>query len=113
MSETPRYIVIYCAYPDEKTSDEASRALVTKKIASCVQRIGPIQSTYMWKGAVNTAQEWLLLIKTKMSAYENVATFIQTTHPYEVPEILAVPVVRGFQPYLSWMDQGISDSPAF
>jgi len=104
--------MIYCAYPDQKTADEASLGLVTQKFAACVQRVGPIQSTYMWEGAVNTGEEWLLLIKTKWSAYDDVASFIQTTHPYEVPEILAVPVVRGSQPYLKWMEQGISDSRA-
>ena len=112
MTKTPKYIIIYCTYPNEEAADEACRALVTKKLAACVQRLGPIQSTYVWEGAVNTGQEWLLLIKTKQSVYESVESLIRTTHPYEIPEILAVPVVQGYQPYLSWMDQGISDSCA-
>ena len=100
--------MIYCTYPNEKAADDASLALVSKKLAACVQRFGPIKSTYVWEGAVNSGQEWLLLIKTKLSVYDEVASLIQTIHPYQIPEIVAVPVVKGLQPYLNWMDQAIS-----
>ena len=81
-----------------------ARALVEKRLAACVQIIGPITSTYWWQGEIETAEEWLCLIKSRRDLYEALEEAIQEVHPYEVPEILAVPVVAGGRDYLEWLD---------
>jgi len=81
--------------------------LVDKHLAACVQVIGPITSTYRWKGKVETAREWLCLAKTRKSLYARVESTIRRNHPYEVPEILALPVSAGSTSYLAWLDREV------
>jgi len=83
-------------------------AIVGKRLAACAQVIGPITSTYWWQGRVETADEWLCVMKSRQDLYEALAQAIRQVHPYEVPEILAVPVVLGSQDYLEWMDHELA-----
>jgi periplasmic divalent cation tolerance protein len=89
------------------SADAASRiaeALVGAKLAGCVQRL-PIESTYRWKGEVETAAEVLLLIKIRAADYGAVEQAILALHDYETPEIIGLPVERGFAGYLSWLGE--------
>jgi periplasmic divalent cation tolerance protein len=81
-----------------------ANALVKKRLAGCVQIVGPITSTYWWEGKIETAEEWLCLIKSRRDLYEELEKAIREVHPYDVPEILAVPVTAGSKPYLEWLD---------
>jgi periplasmic divalent cation tolerance protein len=81
-----------------------ARALLEKRLAACVQVIGPITSTYWWQGEIETAEEWLCVIKSRRDLYEPLEETIREVHPYDVPEILAVPVVAGSKDYLDWLD---------
>lgn len=88
------------------TKDDAQRiasAIVEQRLAGCVQVIGPITSTYWWKGKIETAEEWLCLIKSKGNVYSQLEKAIRDVHRYEVPEILAMPVAAGSQRYLDWL----------
>ena len=90
---------------DTKAGAQAiASALVEKRLAACVQIIGPITSTYRWQGEIETTEEWLCLIKSRRDLYEALEEAIREVHPYDVPEILAVPVVAGSRDYLDWMD---------
>ncbi|MEN6375904.1 MAG: divalent-cation tolerance protein CutA [Smithella sp.] len=89
------------------TKEEAqkiARHLVEQKVAACVQIAGPITSTYRWKGKVETAEEWLCLIKTRENLYQELEKVIISLHSYETPEIVAVPIVQGSREYLSWLE---------
>ena len=88
-------------------------ALVEQRLAGCVQVVGPITSTYRWQGKVETAEEWLCLAKSRRDLYEAVERAIRAVHPYEEPEILAVPVTAGSASYLRWLDENLclSNSP--
>jgi periplasmic divalent cation tolerance protein len=81
-----------------------ARALVEKRLAGCVQVVGPITSTYWWQGEIETAEEWLCVVKSRADLYEELEAAVKEVHPYEVPEILAVPVVAGSRDYLEWLD---------
>ena len=86
--------------------DEADRlagALVRERLAACVQVVGPIRSTYWWQGAVETAEEWLCLIKTADARYAALEARIKELHSYDVPEIVAVPITAGAAAYLDWI----------
>jgi len=69
-----------------------------------VQIVGPITSTYWWKGSIETAEEWLCLIKTSQNLYADLEKVIKEMHPYETPEIIAIPILTGSSDYLQWLD---------
>jgi periplasmic divalent cation tolerance protein len=77
--------------------------LVEEKIAACVQVSGPITSIYEWKGKIENAEEWVCVIKTRKNLYQKVEEAIKAIHPYEVPEIIALPILEGNKDYLDWI----------
>lgn len=88
------------------SSEEAERiaaGLVERRLAACVQTLGPIRSRYRWQGAVEKAEEWQCLVKTEASRYEEVEAAIRALHSYEEPEIVATPIVAGSAGYLGWV----------
>jgi periplasmic divalent cation tolerance protein len=78
-------------------------ALVRERLAACVQVLGPLRSTYRWKGAVEEAEEWLCLAKTTAERQEATIARVRALHPYEQPEILVTPVTAGDAGYLAWV----------
>jgi periplasmic divalent cation tolerance protein len=93
------------------TGEEADRlatSLVERRLASCVQIVGPVRSVYRWHGVVERADEWLLLIKTRRDAYTAVEAAIRELHSYECPEIIATPVEAGSAAYLQWLADQLS-----
>lgn len=84
-----------------------ARALVERKLAACVNISGPISSVYRWEGAVEDAEEFLLLIKTTRRAFERLREAIAELHSYELPECIALPVEAGSEPYLRWIDANV------
>ena len=87
----------------KEDAERIAGALVEERLAACVQVIGPVFSTYRWKGRVETAEEWQCWAKTEAGLYEDVEKAIRAIHPYELPEIVALPVLRGSQEYLDWL----------
>lgn len=86
---------------------QIARALVERRLAACVNLVGPIESIYRWKEEVETAPEWLLLIKTTAGAFENVRDAIRELHSYELPECIEIPIEAGSAEYLHWMEQNV------
>ena len=88
------------------SQDEAQRiaeALVGDRLAACVQVSGPIRSTFHWKGQTETEEEWHCVAKTRAGLFESVEQAIRQAHSYDVPEILAVPIVAAGNDYLAWL----------
>ena len=81
-----------------------ANAIVEKRLAACVQIIGPITSTYWWQGEIETAEEWLCIIKSRKDLYQALEKAVREVHPYDVPEILAIPVATGNKDYLEWLN---------
>ena len=88
-----------------EAAHQIADALVSKRLAACVQISGPITSTYWWQGAVEQAQEWVCTVKTRKALYPQVEEAIRKHHTYETPEILAVEIVDGNAEYLHWVVQ--------
>jgi periplasmic divalent cation tolerance protein len=99
-----QFIQVQTTTARREEAEAIAAELVEKRLAACVQIIGPIASTYRWEGEVETAEEWLLLIKTTASAYDTVEDAIALLHSYEVPEIIALPIMRGSEGYLAWVE---------
>jgi periplasmic divalent cation tolerance protein len=84
-------------------AERIARTLVEMRLAACVQLVGPVISTYRWKGRIETAEEWQCWAKTAGSFYEDIEKTIKSIHPYELPEIIALPILRGSSEYLTWL----------
>ena len=80
-----------------------ARAVVDRRLSACVQIVGPVESTYRWHGKVSTAREWLCLIKTTQARYRKLAAAVEILHPYDTPEIIALPIAAGSHRYLDWL----------
>jgi periplasmic divalent cation tolerance protein len=81
--------------------------LLNKRLAACVQ-IFPINSSYWWKNKIVHAKEWMCSTKARESAYQKIETVIKNIHPYAVPEIIAIPIVKGSKNYLKWLEEETS-----
>ncbi|MCH2221251.1 MAG: divalent-cation tolerance protein CutA [Dechloromonas sp.] len=89
--------------PDEETANAIALAIVEEKLAACVNILPRVQSIYRWQGSVESAAEIPLLIKTTANNYPALEARITTLHPYDVPEIIALPIARGLPAYLNWV----------
>lgn len=107
MDET---LVVLTNLPDRATAVKLARELVERRLAACVNVLADCTSVYRWKGEIETAQEVPVLIKTRTALYDELEAAISEVHPYELPEIIAVPVVRGLADYLEWVSAGTSIS---
>jgi len=97
------YIQVITTTEKKEDAEKIAVTLVERKLAACVQILGPIVSTYRWKGAIETATEWQCVIKSREGLYPEIEKAIQTVHPYEVPEIIVVPIMAGSRDYLEWL----------
>lgn len=100
--DKPCYLLL-CTCPDADSARTIAAALVERELAACVNVLPGVTSIYRWQGRVEQAGEVLLLIKTTAARYPDVETDICARHPYEVPEIIAVPVAAGLPDYLRWI----------
>lgn len=98
----PQFGLVLVTAPDQAQAQAIAQALVTAHLAACVSLM-PITSVYTWQGAMQQDSEWQLVIKTDLRLFERLASTIQSLHSYEVPEIIAVPIVAGAAAYLHWL----------
>ncbi len=97
-------LLIFTNLPDEASAQSLATALVSERLAACVSILAPCRSTYRWQGAIENARETPILIKTTECRYAALEAAIRARHPYELPEIIAVPVAYGLPEYLRWVD---------
>jgi periplasmic divalent cation tolerance protein len=97
------FLIILTNTNSKEEAQLIANTLVSQRLASSVNIIGPITSTYRWQDAIVNAEEWLCLIKTHKDRYDEIEQLIQATHSYEVPAIIALPIVAGSKSYLEWI----------
>jgi periplasmic divalent cation tolerance protein len=97
------YIVVFCTVPDEKTGQDLAAKLVEERLAACVNLNGGITSFYWWQDKIEKDSENLLIIKTRRELFPELEAKIRSLHPYQVPEIIALPILQGHPPYLDWI----------
>lgn len=98
-------IQVLTTAPSREIALRIAEALVELRLAACVQVSGPIDSVYRWKGKTEQASEWRCEAKTRQELYRKVEEEIRRLHPYEVPEIIALPIVAGSPDYLQWLTE--------
>ena len=96
-------LLVITNLPDAASAEKLARQLIEARAAACVNQLAPCSSTYRWKDKVESTTEVPLLIKTSREAYPSLEKLIRKAHPYELPEIIAVPVTAGLPAYLDWV----------
>ena len=96
-------LLVFTNLPDDASAEELAHLIIETRTAACVNRLAPCISTYRWKDNIETATEVPLMIKTTRAAYSPLEKLIRKAHPYELPEIVAVPVTAGLPAYLDWV----------
>jgi periplasmic divalent cation tolerance protein len=97
------YIQVMTTFEHKADAEKTAKNLVNKRLAACVQILGPLTSYFHWQGKLDTAAEYICLIKTRDDLFTELEAEITNLHPYEVPEILATPVTKGNKDYLNWL----------
>ena len=100
-------IVVLSTCAGAEEAERMARALVTERLAACVSVVPNIRSFYRWQGALESSGEYLLIIKTSRSLFDAVKTEIEKLHTYELPELIALPIVEGAENYLNWLGQNL------
>ena len=96
-------IMVLTQMPDRASALALAQALVEARLAACVSIGAPVESLYHWRGKTETAQEVPVAVKTRPGRYADVEAAIRARHPFELPEIVAVPIIDGLAPYLQWI----------
>ena len=106
-----KYVQIQFAIDDPERADAIIESLLTDQLVACGQRMGPMVSRYWWKGSLEKAEEWLVLLKSRSELTSRAIDAIVRLHPYETPEIVALEIVRGSHDYLEWINDVTAVAP--
>jgi len=101
------HIVIFITVPNKKEANKIAKHLIKNRLAACVNIIDKIESVFWWQGKIDKAREVLLIIKSQKSKLTRIIKLVKSLHSYEVPEIIALPLIAGYKPYLDWLDESI------
>jgi periplasmic divalent cation tolerance protein len=104
----PDALLVLTTVADRAAASALAQALLERRLAACVSIGAPVDSLYHWRGRIETGQEIPLTIKTRAGLYDKVEAAIRELHDYELPEIIAVPVSRGYGPYIGWLEDETS-----
>ena len=103
-------ILVMMTTDSEEQAETIAKTLLEERLIACANLIGGIRSLYRWEGQVCDDREILLFCKTRQSLFSRLSETVKSIHPYDVPEIIALPLVDGWQPYLEWVEQETSST---
>lgn len=106
----PEYIEVHSTTDSKDEADKICTAAVESRLAACAQVIAPLRSTYWWQGKIERADEYFLMMKTTRDKFPALARLIRENHSYEVPDIVAVPILEGSEDYLAWISAETRES---
>ena len=110
-SEKDEVMVVLATFPDEERARQIGTILVKNQVAACVNLLPAVRSIFQWEGKVEDEMEALAVIKTTRGAYARMESMLREAHPYEEPEVIALPVVAGSDGYLSWVAASVGAGP--
>lgn len=105
MNSNGSVLIVFCTCPNEEIAKNLATLLVQEDCAACVNIINGITSIYRWCGVIENATEYLLIIKTSFNSYQKLEELIVKNHPYQIPEIIAIPISQGLPNYLKWITE--------
>jgi periplasmic divalent cation tolerance protein len=98
-------ILIFITCANKKEAESIAKALIRNKLAACVNILDKVKSFFCWQGKIDRADEVLLIVKSKKTKLSGIIKLVRAMHSYEVPEIIALPIIDGYKPYLRWIDE--------
>jgi periplasmic divalent cation tolerance protein len=108
MRSSARHVVVLVTAPDLKTARRLGRATLDARVVACVNLVPRIESHYWWQGRIESGAEVLMILKTTRRSLNRLAQVVKNLHPYETPEIVALPVTAGSRRYLAWLDAALA-----
>jgi periplasmic divalent cation tolerance protein len=103
-------IIVLITAPSKETGRQIAHLLLERRLAACVNILSPIDSLYIWEGKIQEDEEVLLVVKTRSELLQDgLIPAVKTAHPYELPEIIALPIIAGLESYLEWIKQETGD----
>ncbi len=103
--------VVLSTCPTQESAQQIARCVVEARLAACVNVVAGLRSYYAWKGQIEVSDEVLLVIKSRVDLFDALQNMITSQHPYELPEVIAVPISTGFPPYLAWLSATMRTTP--
>ena len=100
-----QYIQVFTTTEKKEDTEKITKIILERRLAACVQILGPITSKYWWKGKIETTEEWVCIIKSRKNLYKELEQAIKEIHAYENPEIIALPIETGRKEYLNWLNK--------
>lgn len=97
------YIVVFMTVPDEKEATKIAHSLLKERLIACANIVGPVSSLFWWEGKIDKASEFLVIMKSKKNLFKKLSERVKELHSYEVPEVIALPVIEGLPSYLNWL----------
>lgn len=104
------YIIILVTTTNKEEAEKISKALLNEKLVACVNIIGPVSSFFWWQEKIENAEEYMLIMKSHSKLFEKLSEKVKALHSYEVPEIIALPIIKGHKAYVEWLDRCIKQS---
>jgi periplasmic divalent cation tolerance protein len=89
---------------NKEEAEKIAQCLLDEKLIACANIVGPVSSLFWWKGKIERAEEYVLIMKSNMNLFEKLSKRVKALHSYEVPEIIALPIVIGYKAYMEWLD---------
>ena len=102
------YILVMITTSSREEAEKIAIALLEKKLIACANIFGPASSRFWWQGKIDKAEEYVVFMKTEEGLFEEVAKHVKRLHGYEIPEIIALPIIKGFKPYLEWISKNLA-----
>jgi periplasmic divalent cation tolerance protein len=103
-------VVVLCTIGSAEDAERVARAVVERGLAACVNVVPGVTSFYRWRGEIARDAEWLMVMKTTAARFEALREALVKLHPYDVPEVVELPIERGHAPYLDWIDESVAGS---
>ncbi|MEM2466130.1 MAG: divalent-cation tolerance protein CutA [Candidatus Bathyarchaeia archaeon] len=101
------YIIVLTTTPNKEEAEKIVHALLAERLIACANIIGPIHSLFWWQNKIDTAQEHLILMKTRKDLFAKLAGKVKALHSYQIPEIIALPITESSKDYLKWLDESL------
>lgn len=101
------FIMVLITTSSREEAEKIARTLLTEKLIACANIIGPAHSLFWWQGKIDEAQEHIIFMKTRKDLFEKLSQKIKALHSYQVPEIIATPITKGFKPYIEWLNKNL------
>lgn len=101
------HILVIVTTANKTEAEKIARALLNERLIACANIIGPAHSLYWWQGKIESAEEHITLMKTRKNLFNKLSEKVKTLHSYQIPEIIAIPIIEGFEPYMKWVDNSL------